>query len=108
VGYASLFHECHELLLERHLLVMLAQIADLGGYLIELRRTHAEGPVSALPLKCEATFMHEPRGVCFEGVDRDANDIVAGNRKRRWLWFGIPPAARSGIFCSRAIDAINE
>jgi hypothetical protein len=22
-----------------------------------------------------------------------ANDIVAGNRKRRWLWFGIPPAA---------------
>jgi hypothetical protein len=37
-----------------------------------------------------------------------ANDIVAGNRKRRWLWFGIPPAARSGIFCSRATDAINE
>jgi hypothetical protein len=22
----------------------------------------------------------------------DANDIVAGNTKRRWLWFGIPPA----------------
>jgi len=32
----------------------------------------------------------------------DANDIVAGNRKRRWLWFGIPPAeagfyARAGL-----------
>jgi hypothetical protein len=38
----------------------------------------------------------------------DANDIVAGNRKRRWLWFGIPPAARSGILRSRPVDAINE
>jgi len=37
----------------------------------------------------------------------DANDIVAGNRKR-WLWFGIPPAARSGILRSRAVDAIDE
>jgi len=43
VGYASLFQECQELLLECHLLVTLALIADLGGYLIELRRTHAEG-----------------------------------------------------------------
>jgi hypothetical protein len=24
------------------------------------------------------------------------------------LWFGIPPAARSGILCPSAIDAINE
>jgi hypothetical protein len=37
----------------------------------------------------------------------DANDIVAGNRKRRWLWFGIPPAARSGFY-AHATDAINE
>jgi hypothetical protein len=37
----------------------------------------------------------------------DANDIVAGNTKGRWLWFGIPPAAISGILCSRAIDATN-
>jgi hypothetical protein len=63
VGYASLFQQCQELLLERHLLVMLALIADVGGYLIELRSTHAEGPVSVLPSKCEAPFMHEPRGV---------------------------------------------
>jgi hypothetical protein len=28
VGYASLFQECQELLLERHLLMMLALIAD--------------------------------------------------------------------------------
>jgi hypothetical protein len=38
----------------------------------------------------------------------DANVIVAGSRKRRWLWFGIPPAARSGILCPSAIDATNE
>jgi hypothetical protein len=38
----------------------------------------------------------------------DANEIVAGSRKRRWLWFGIPPAARSGISCSRSMDAMNE
>jgi hypothetical protein len=38
------FQECQDLLPERHLLVVLALIADVGGYLIELRRTHAEGP----------------------------------------------------------------
>jgi hypothetical protein len=35
----------------------------------------------------------------------DANDIVAGSRKRRWLWFAIPPAATSRILCSTAIAA---
>jgi hypothetical protein len=37
----------------------------------------------------------------------DAKDIVGGWRKRRWLWFGIPPAAINGIWCSWAIDVIN-
>jgi hypothetical protein len=82
---------------------MLALIADVGGYLIELRRTHAEGPVSVLPLKC---MNHEE--FVLKALIADANDIVAGNRKRRWLWFGIPPAARSGILRSRAVDALNE
>jgi hypothetical protein len=28
----------------------------------------------------------------------DANDIVAGNRKRRWLWFGILPQREAGFY----------
>ena len=81
VGYASLFQECQELLLECYLLVVLALIADVGGYLIELRRTHAEGPISVLPLKCEATLVHESRGVCLERVDRGCQRYCCRQQK---------------------------
>jgi len=49
--------------------VVVGLTANVSDDLIDLRNTHAKGPVAVLPLKREAAFVQESRGVCFKDVD---------------------------------------
>jgi hypothetical protein len=81
---------------------------------IELRRTHAEGPISVLPLKCEATLMHEPGGVCFEGVDRGCQRYCCWQQKEEMTVVRHSSRSEKRDFllarnrCNKRIDSFLE